>query len=887
MKTNLLLCAIFISHFSFGAVDSLIMNNASWRYRDIGGIPAIAANWTATNFVDASWTKGNAQLGYGESDEQTVVSFGGNANDKYVTTYFRKSFNVNNPALYGSLTLNLIRDDGAVVYLNGVEIIRNNLPTGTISYGTGASVGIGVNENDWIPYTIPTTNLVAGNNVIAVEIHQYKNIAPEPFPGQVTSTDVSFNLTLAANVSTAIGGDTLVNNNSYWKYLDNGSNQGTVWYTNAFTGANTWAAGNAELGYGDGDEATVVGYGGNPAITHITTYFRRVFSVAPGASYSSLDLSLICDDGAVVYLNGTEIYRNNMPSQSTNPTIGHTVFANNGTTNENNWNNITLCNGVILAGQPNVIAVEIHQASLASSDISFNLRLKGNTTGSCPVVLTRKPYLQMIGTNSVVVRWQTSVPTDSKVSYGAGLATVATNSTSSTEHEVSISGLTANTSYNYQIGYTSPIAFNFPTDAQTFFKTALPAATTTDFTAWVTGDFGTGNTGQLGVRDSYLNYANNPTPLAKKADIWLWLGDNAYADGTPNEYTATVFGIYPDIMKNTPIFPAVGNHDYANFGDSPGGPHALPYHDNHEYFKVFSMPTTAQLGGVASNTKRYYSYNYGNVHFVVLDSYGVVTNDTINPMFVWLKANLAANTKKWIVCYFHHAPYSMGTHDSDIKFSMVNMRQYFLPLLERYHVDLVLSGHSHVYERSYLLEGHFGIENTLTTAMKIDGSLGNVTPFYTKSLANGHGTVYAVCGNSGQGGLVSGINFPNPVGTTNGYPHDAMAVSDKDHYGSMILTFRNNEIEGKYLQSDGTIADNFKIVKNSCVAGVTVEESVTSGNWNVNSTWGCGTPPQMNSLVTIKNGHTVTITANTAPIKWINVYGLLNINYPFQLMMVP
>ena len=299
------------------------------------------------------------------------------------------------------------------------------------------------------------------------------------------------------------------------------------------------------------------------------------------------------------------------------------------------------------------------------------------------------------------------------------------------------------------------------------------------------------------------------------------------------------------------------------------------------------MPTTAQLGGVASNTKRYYSYNYGNVHFIVLDSYGVVTNNTTNPMYMWLQADLMANTKKWIVCYFHHAPYSMGTHNSDLRFSMINMRQYFVPLLEGHHVDLVLSGHSHVYERSYLIEGHDGIESSLTSAMKINSTLGNMAPYYIKSLVNGHGTVYAVCGNSGQGGVVNGINFPNPVGTTNGYPHDAMAVSDKDHYGSMILTFRNNEIEGKYLQSDGTIADNFKIVKNSCVAGVTVEESITSGNWNVNSTWKCGTPPQMNSLVTIKNGHTVTITANTAPIKWINLYGFLNINYPSQLMMLP
>ena len=887
MKKILLICSILISHLSYGAVDSLILNNSSWKYLDNNTRPS---NWEKPNSIysDASWAKGNAQLGYGEGDEQKVVSFGPNAEDKYVTTYFRKSFNVNNPAMYGSLTLNLIRDDGAVVYLNGIEIIRNNLPTGTILHGTGASVGIGVNENDWIPYTISTTNLVAGNNVIAVEIHQFVETTGINV-GKVTSTDVSFNLTLATNISTAVGGDTLVNNNSYWKYLDDGSNQGTTWYTNAFTGANTWAAGNAELGYGDGDEATVVSFGPLADDKYTTTYFRRIFNVTSSATYGSLDLSLICDDGAVVYLNGTEIYRNNMPTGS----INHLTSANTGTTNENNWNNIALCSGVLMAGQPNVIAVEIHQYrdpttnKVTSSDISFNLKLKGNTTGSCPVVLTRKPYLQMISTNSVVVRWQTSVPTDSKVSYGAGLATVATNATSSTEHEVAISGLAVNTLYNYQIGYSVPTTFNFPTDAQTFFKTALPIGTTTDFTAWVTGDFGTGNTGQLDVRNSYLNYANNPTPLAKKADIWLWLGDNAYADGTPNEYTATVFSIYPDIMKNTPIFSSVGNHDYANFGDSPGKPHPLPYHDNHEYFKVFSMPTTAQLGGVASNTKRYYSYDYGNVHFIVLDSYGVVTDNTTNPMYLWLQSDLMANTKKWIVCYFHHAPYSMGTHNSDLRFSMINMRQYFVPLLESYKVDLVLSGHSHVYERSYLIKGHDGIESTLNSAMKINSTLGNVAPYYVKSIVTGHGTVYAVCGNSGQGGVVSGIDFPNTVGT-NGYPHDAMAVSDKDHYGSMILTFRNNEIEGKYLQSDGTIADNFKIIKNSCVAGVTVEESVTSGDWHTTSTWGCGTIPTTDSIVKIISGNTITLsTDNTAELKKIYVFGILNYLNSRQLRLKP
>jgi Calcineurin-like phosphoesterase/Purple acid Phosphatase, N-terminal domain len=870
MKKILLICSILTSHLSYGAVDSLILNHASWKFLDVG---SSQANWATKTFNDASWASGNSQLGYGDGDEQTVVSYGPNINQKYVTTYFRRSFFVNNPALYTSLTLNLICDDGAVVYLNGVEMQRENMPVGVISYPTSASIGIGVNENAWHTYTLSSgqltaANLSVGNNVIAVEIHQFVETS-----GFVTSTDISFNLTLAATISTAVGGDTLVNNHSYWKYLDNGSNQGTAWYGTGFNDA-SWAAGNAELGYGDGDEATVVSFGPSASDKYTTTYFRRVFNVASGASYGSLDLSLVCDDGAVVYLNGTEIYRNNMPTGS----INHLTSANTGTTNENNWNNITLCSA-LLAGQPNTIAVEIHQyrdptvGTVTSSDISFNLRLKGNTAGSCPVTVTRGPYLQMLGTNSVVVRWQTATATDSKVSYGltTGYGSSVTNAIVSTEHEVSVPGLTQDTKYFYQIGSTT---YNVPSDAQTFFKTALPAGTTTDFTTWVTGDFGTGSSGQTGVRDAYTAYAAANLPNGK-ADFWLWLGDNAYNSGTVSEYNSYVFSIYPNIMKNTPIFPSVGNHDYANHGDAfPGA--LFPYPTApYEYFNAFTMPQNAELGGVASTTKRYYSYNYGNVHFIVLDSYGVVTNSNAidavnNPMYTWLRNDLIANTKKWTVCYFHHPPYSLGTHNSDTEPGMINMRQNYVPLLETYHVDLVLSGHSHVYERSYLLKGHFGLETTLDTvgsSMILNYSYGDVAPYYTKTVANGVGTVYAVCGNSGQGGV---------VGTKPSYPHAAMRRSFATVWGSMILTFKNDEIDAKFLTSTGTINDSFKIIKNSCVAGVTVEESVASGDWHTTSTWGCGTIPTTDSMVKINSGHIVTLnTANTADIKKIYVFGML------------
>lgn len=862
MKKLLLIFSILTSHLSYGAVDSLITNHSSWKFLDNGSNQG--TSWSATGFNDVSWASGNTILGYGDADTDLPthqVGYGGNTQNRYITTYFRKSFNVTNPTAYSSLNLSLISDDGAVVYLNGTEIYRQGMPAGAITSTTLATTSVGdPNERVWATYNFSTAQLLTGNNVIAIEIHQVA----------ITSSDIAMNFLLAGTLVPPPANDSLIVNYTAWKFLDNGSNQGTAWAATGFNDA-SWASGNTILGYGDADTDLPnhqVGYGGDTQNKYVTTYFRKSFNVANPAAYSSLSLSLIYDDGAVVYLNGTEITRQGMPAGS----ITYTTLATADVAapNERVWSSVNVGTTQLLAGN-NVIAVEIHQRLVTSSDIAMNLLLKGNTSTVAPTV-SRGPYLQMLGTDRVVVRWQTTTATDSKVSYGTTtgyLSPPVTSPTVSTEHEVLVTGLTQDTKYFYQIGTTTA---NIPSDAQTFFKTALPAGTTSDFTVWATGDFGTGGVDQANVRNAYTTYAAANLPNGK-ADFWLWLGDNAYNSGLASEFTSSVFNIYPNILKNTAVFPALGNHDYADYGDtSPGA--TFPYPANHEYFNALTMPQNGELGGVASTTKRYYSYNYGNVHFVVLDSYGVVTNsnsiDAVNnPMYTWLRNDLMANTKKWTVCYFHHPPYSLGTHNSDTEFGMINMRQYYLPLLESYHVDLVLSGHSHVYERSYLLNGHYGLENSLTAGMIINNTLGDAAPFYTKSSVNGIGTVYIVCGNSGQGGVVT---------TKPGYPHDAMAPgrSYATLWGSMILTFRPNEIEAKFLTSTGTINDNFKIVKNACVAGVTVEESIISGDWHTTSTWGCGTIPTTDSMVQINAGHTVTLsTANSADIKKIYVFGML------------
>lgn len=114
---------------------------------------------------------------------------GGPSSSRYITTYFRKTFTVANPGAYRTLTLLLRRDDGAVIYLNGVELTRSNMPAGTITYQTLAASTIdGALETTIYSYSVPATALVAGNNTLAVEIHQRAN----------TSSDIGFDLRVDA-----------------------------------------------------------------------------------------------------------------------------------------------------------------------------------------------------------------------------------------------------------------------------------------------------------------------------------------------------------------------------------------------------------------------------------------------------------------------------------------------------------------------------------------------------------------------------------------------------------------------------------------------------------------------------------------------------------------
>ena len=591
----------------------------------------------------------------------------------------------------------------------------------------------------------------------------------------------------------------LVSAGSNWKYLDDGSNQGNAWTGTLFNDV-TWASGNSELGYGDGDEASVVSYGPSSSSKYITTYFRKTVNVVNPSQYFSLDLQAVRDDGIVVYINGVEVWRDNMPGGS----IGHTTPANSTIAfgAESAWNQVTISSTYLVNGN-NVIAVEIHQDSGSSSDISFNFKLSGNLTPISTSV-DRGPYLNIGTSNSMIVKWRTISGTDSKVYYGtspASLTNVATDAAFVTNHEIKVTGLTPSTKYYYAVG-SSGTTLTVPSST-VFFKTSPTVGTNGNYKFWVVGDAGTGNGDQTNVKNGFLSYTAN-----SHIDGWLWVGDNAYDGGLDGEYQSNVFtnNSYANELKRIVVWPAPGNHDFDNYMINPFAASTFPY------FDIFTLPTAAEAGGVASFTEKYYSYNYGNVHFIVLDSYSEGRNTT-DPMAVWLTADLAANTLPWIVAYWHHPPYTKGSHNSDnsnfLDGELPEIRQNIIPILENGGVDLVLNGHSHCYERSYLVDAHYGNSGSFNASIKKDGGSGSypgACPYQKQTaVSKSHkGTVYTVCGCSGK-----------LSGTSSGWPHPVFYNYSNTIFGSVLLEVNDNRLDAKFINAGGTVSDQFTIVKNA------------------------------------------------------------------------
>ncbi|MBN2432590.1 MAG: metallophosphoesterase family protein [Acidobacteria bacterium] len=422
----------------------------------------------------------------------------------------------------------------------------------------------------------------------------------------------------------------------------------------------------------------------------------------------------------------------------------------------------------------------------------------------------RKPYLQRPAPTEITVRWRTSEEVTAWLKYGPAPGTWAhtiTEAEPAHEHEVRVTGLQPDTLYYYAVGSGETVFFGDEEIA--WFRTFPESGVDKPARMWFLGDPGKPGDIARGVRDAARAWMKENSPTGNdRPDILILLGDNAYTSGTNRQYQAAIFDIYADVLPHIPCLSTQGNHDSRRWA----------------YFEIFTFPEQGESGGVPSGSPHYYAVDYGHLHFVCLDSEeGDLAPN--GPMLAWLKKDLAANRLPWLIAFWHHPPYSRGSHDSDDPGDsggrMVAMREHFMPVLEAAGVDLVVTAHSHTYERSFLLDGHYGWMKDLKAQMILDSGDGRPAgdgPYRKDSagLASHQGAVHVVIGSSSK---VDDGPFDHPVMAT------GMAEA-----GSLVVDVRGLKLEAVFIDPHGRIRDHFTLLKGPVDdTGVRLETSSAEG----------------------------------------------------------
>lgn len=370
----------------------------------------------------------------------------------------------------------------------------------------------------------------------------------------------------------------------------------------------------------------------------------------------------------------------------------------------------------------------------------------------------RAPYLQLTTASSQTIVWRTDGKIKPEVRIGKSLEALAAVKSQIIEkgdadlyqgdknqqavkgtiqYEVQLSELEPATTYYYAVYHDGERIT--PADKTYRFKTHPKQGAETPARFWVVGDSGTGGADQIRVHDGMKKWLGDKT-----LDGYIHVGDMAYTSGTDPEFSMKFFPIYDTTLRNTTCWAAMGNHEgKTSSGETGIGP----------YYDAYVLPKNAEAGGIPSGTEAYYSFDYANVHFICLNSHDLDRRPTAT-MAKWLKADLEKTKADWLVAFFHHPPYTKGSHDSDKEEQLTEMREYIMPILESGGVDAVFTGHSHIYERSMLIDGAYQTPSTNQGVVLDDGD-GNPREggdgSYRKSggLTPNNGTIQAVVGHGG------------------------------------------------------------------------------------------------------------------------------------------
>ena len=282
--------------------------------------------------------------------------------------------------------------------------------------------------------------------------------------------------------------------------------------------------------------------------------------------------------------------------------------------------------------------------------------------------ITRGPLISLPVPGAIYIRWVTDVVATNRIDLGFTPSYEAASwpTPSASEHEVVLTGAPDGAVIYYRVVEPGEVVA-----VESVFR--VPPASDQSFRFAAIGDFGTSSASSAAVAAAIPPFAP-----------WLLIsvGDNVYENGAPSELDPNLFTPFKSVFSQAAFMPALGNHDIATDSGFP-------------LLGALSLPENGPY------LERTYSYDYGNIHFTVIDSTSIQI-DALRPAVLnWLDQDLAATLQQWKVVYYHHPPYTSlfywGEEDT--------MREFVVPILERRGVHLAISGHNHTYERINPING--------------------------------------------------------------------------------------------------------------------------------------------------------------------------------------
>lgn len=504
-----------------------------------------------------------------------------------------------------------------------------------------------------------------------------------------------------------------IDDQAEWRYLRGDVRPPPGWASTNFD-ASAWARGRPDAR----DESARVPAGlAGVGTDRPSVYLRREFRVTEPARTTRLILIVKHSGDFTVFLNGVAVAHGGAQGPPSG-VVASTLAAVDGNSSGQVLSQVVdiSSSARLLRTGKNVLAAEGHSRVPGEGPPVLVPALLGVEAGFT-YDLVRYPYLQVSGPDGMTVVWATRDKGVPSVVYGpvgpssngqgtegdgwaTGTSTFVDALGGYYQHTVTLQGLMPGARYRYR-PFLNGIELA-PQDTLTF--RAPPGPQDTAFTFIAFGDAGAGSPEQLALRDQFQQ---------EDFGLVLVLGDVSQQRGTYSQYQANFFGIYRDALARAPFVPILGDDDYRTDSAAP-------------FLSVFVLPGNAPQG----QEERYFSFDYGNAHFVALDTEQVDATQA-----EWLKADLASTDRPWKIALMHRVPFGGGSRHSMAE--STDIRTLFTPIFEAEGVDLVLGGNNHLYGRTApITDARPGPPYGTITTVEAGGIV------YVTSGAGGYPTLY-------------------------------------------------------------------------------------------------------------------------------------------------